>query len=147
MSIILSYRTKAKWSLKILESCERVRSNTLRINFDTMRKDKQERIYCVENTLCQVSQLVSSNNRQRKSHFVLLKELEKKLRDILSQRDLTEMNISIYRCVNCLTQFTIEQKSKRYKAKGEYSRNKRNYSLNYIHFRIAMSGLSQCLCG
>jgi len=86
-----------------------------------MRKDKQERIYCVENTLCQVSQLVSSNNRQRKSHFVLLKELEKKLRDILSQRDLTEMNISIYRCVNCLTQFTIEQKSKRYKAKGEYS--------------------------
>ncbi|KRJ98067.1 serine/threonine-protein kinase 11-interacting protein isoform X1 [Drosophila yakuba] len=93
----LSERTKAKWSLKILESCERVRSNTLRINFDTMRKDRQERIYCVENTLCQ--------------------ELEKKLRDILSQRDLTEMNISIYRCVNCLTQFTIERKSKRYKTK------------------------------
>ncbi|KMY88406.1 serine/threonine-protein kinase 11-interacting protein isoform X1 [Drosophila simulans] len=93
----LTERTKAKWSLKILESCERVRSNTLRINFDTMRKDKQERIYCVENTLCQ--------------------ELERKLRDILSQRDLTEMNISIYRCVNCLTQFTIEQKSKRYKTK------------------------------
>ncbi|EDV57921.2 uncharacterized protein Dere_GG25106, isoform B [Drosophila erecta] len=93
----LSERTKAKWSLKILESCERVRSNTLRINFDTMRKDRQERIYCVENTLCQ--------------------ELEKKLRHILSQRDLTEMNISIYRCVNCLTQFTIEQKSKRYNTK------------------------------
>ncbi|XP_043662112.1 serine/threonine-protein kinase 11-interacting protein isoform X2 [Drosophila teissieri] len=93
----LTERTKAKWSLKILESCERVRSNTLQINFDTMRKDRQERIYCVENTLCQ--------------------ELEKKLRDILSQRDLTEMNISIYRCVNCLTQFTIEQKSKRYKTK------------------------------
>ncbi|KAH8249477.1 hypothetical protein KR032_009916 [Drosophila birchii] len=91
----LSERTKTKWSLKILESCERVKSNTLRINFDTMRKDKQERIYCVENTLCQ--------------------ELEKKLRDILAQRDLTEMNITIYRCVNCLIQFTIEQKSKRYK--------------------------------
>ncbi|XP_017041284.1 serine/threonine-protein kinase 11-interacting protein isoform X2 [Drosophila ficusphila] len=93
----LSERTKTKWSLKILESCERVKSNTIKINFDTMRKDKQERIYCVENTLCQ--------------------ELEKKLRDILSQRDLTEMNISIYRCVNCLTQFTIEQRSSRYKAK------------------------------
>ncbi|KAH8255673.1 hypothetical protein KR038_008440 [Drosophila bunnanda] len=91
----LSERTKTKWSLKILESCERLKSNTLRINFDTMRKDKQERIYCVENTLCQ--------------------ELEKKLRDILAQRDLTEMNITIYRCVNCLIQFTIEQKSKRYK--------------------------------
>ncbi|XP_070070696.1 serine/threonine-protein kinase 11-interacting protein isoform X2 [Drosophila takahashii] len=93
----LTERTKTKWSLKILESCERVKSNTLRIIFDTIRKDKQERIYCVENTLCQ--------------------ELEKKLRDILSQRDLTEMNISIYRCVNCLTQFTIEQKSKRYGTK------------------------------
>ncbi|XP_020810533.1 uncharacterized protein LOC110185865 isoform X1 [Drosophila serrata] len=91
----LSERTKTKWSLKILESCERLKSNTLRINFDTMRKDKQERIYCVENTLCQ--------------------ELEKKLRDILAQRDLTDMNITIYRCVNCLIQFTIEQKSKRYK--------------------------------
>ncbi|KAH8342734.1 hypothetical protein KR084_003187 [Drosophila pseudotakahashii] len=93
----LTERTTTKWSLKILESCERVKSNTLRIIFDTIRKDKQERIYCVENTLCQ--------------------ELEKKLRDILSQRDLTEMNISIYRCVNCLTQFTIEQKSKRYTTK------------------------------
>uniref|UniRef100_A0A6P4EPI0 Serine/threonine-protein kinase 11-interacting protein n=1 Tax=Drosophila rhopaloa TaxID=1041015 RepID=A0A6P4EPI0_DRORH len=93
----LTERTKTKWSLKILESCERLKSNTLRMNFDTMRKDKQERIYCVENTLCQA--------------------LEKKLRDILSLRDLTEMNISIYRCVNCLTQFTIEQKSKRYKTK------------------------------
>ncbi|XP_034670094.1 serine/threonine-protein kinase 11-interacting protein isoform X1 [Drosophila subobscura] len=91
----LSERTKTKWSLKILESCERLKSNTLRINFDTLRKDKQERIYCVENTLCQ--------------------ELEKKLRDILSQRDLTEMNIKIYRCVNCLIQFSMEQKIKRYK--------------------------------
>ncbi|EDW28251.1 GL19045 [Drosophila persimilis] len=91
----LSERTKTKWSLKILESCERLKSNTLRINFDTLRKDKQERIYCVENTLCQ--------------------ELEKKLRDILSQRDLTEMNIKIYRCVNCLIQFSMEQKIKRYR--------------------------------
>ncbi|XP_022228812.2 serine/threonine-protein kinase 11-interacting protein isoform X2 [Drosophila obscura] len=91
----LSERTKTKWSLKILESCERLKSNTLRINFDTLRKDKQERIYCVENTLCQ--------------------ELEKKLRDILSQRDLTEMNIKVYRCVNCLKQFLMEQKIKRYK--------------------------------
>ncbi|XP_043947528.1 serine/threonine-protein kinase 11-interacting protein isoform X4 [Drosophila biarmipes] len=90
----LTERTKTKWSLKILESCERVKSNTLRIIFNTMRKDKQERIYCVDSTLC--------------------KELEKKLRDILSQRHLIEMNISIYRCMSCVTQFTIEQKSKRY---------------------------------
>ncbi|KAH8297884.1 hypothetical protein KR018_000081 [Drosophila ironensis] len=94
----LTERTKTKWSLKLLESCERVKSNTLRINFKTMRKDKQERQYCMENTLCQ--------------------ELEKKLRHILSQRDLTDMNITIYRCVNCMSQFTIEKKSKRYHSDG-----------------------------
>ncbi|XP_070855556.1 serine/threonine-protein kinase 11-interacting protein isoform X1 [Drosophila suzukii] len=94
----LTERTKTKWSLKILESCERVKCNTLRIIFDTIRKDKQERIYCVESTLCR-------------------QELENKLRDILCRRDLNEMNISIYRCVSCLTQFTIEQKSKRHKKK------------------------------
>ncbi|KPU73709.1 uncharacterized protein Dana_GF15590, isoform B [Drosophila ananassae] len=94
----LSERTITKWSLKVLESCERVKSNTLRIIFNTIRQDKRERIYCVENTLCQ--------------------ELEGKLRNILSQRDLTEMNIAIYRCVNCMTQFTVEQKTKRYNTDG-----------------------------
>ncbi|XP_017859865.1 PREDICTED: uncharacterized protein LOC108611635 isoform X1 [Drosophila arizonae] len=91
----LSESTKTKWSIKVLESCERIKSNTLRINFDTMQKDKQERVYCVENALCQ--------------------ELEKKLRDILSQRDLTEMNITIYSCVNCGIKFTRERKNKSYK--------------------------------
>ncbi|XP_023174986.2 serine/threonine-protein kinase 11-interacting protein isoform X2 [Drosophila hydei] len=91
----LTERTKTKWSIKVLESCERIKSNTLRINFDTMQKDKQERVYCVENALCQ--------------------ELEKKLRDILSQRDLTEMNITIYSCVNCGIRFTRERKNKNYK--------------------------------
>lgn len=47
-------RTKTKWSLKILESCDRIKSNTLRINFDTVKKDKQERVYVVEEDLCQV---------------------------------------------------------------------------------------------
>ena len=48
------YRTRTKWSLKILESCDRIKSNTLRINFDTVKKDKQERVYVVEEDLCQV---------------------------------------------------------------------------------------------
>ncbi|XP_030240156.1 uncharacterized protein LOC115562564 isoform X4 [Drosophila navojoa] len=91
----LTESTKTKWSIKVLESCERIKSNTLRINFDTLQKDKQERVYCVENALCQ--------------------ELEKKLRDILSQRDLTEMNITIYSCVNCGIKFTRERKNKSYK--------------------------------
>ncbi|KAM7353334.1 uncharacterized protein ACRADG_005432 isoform 2-T3 [Cochliomyia hominivorax] len=88
----LTERTKTKWSLKILESCDRIKSNTLRINFDTVKKDKQERVYTVEEDLCQ--------------------ELEKKLRDILSQRCLTEMNQTIYRCVNCSCQFSQETKVK-----------------------------------
>ncbi|ALC38352.1 CG9044 [Drosophila busckii] len=92
----LSERTKTKWSLKVLESCERIKANTLRINFDTIQKDKQERIYCIENELCQ--------------------ELEKKLRDILSQRDLNEMNITIYNCVSCGFKFSRESKKTSYKS-------------------------------
>lgn len=37
-----------------MESCERIKSNTLRVNFDTMQRNKQERIFCVDSTLCQV---------------------------------------------------------------------------------------------
>ncbi|XP_073823890.1 uncharacterized protein isoform X2 [Musca autumnalis] len=88
----LTEKTKTKWSLKILESCDRIKSNTIRLNFDTVKVDKQERIYTVEEDLCQ--------------------ELEKKLRDILSQRDLREMNQTIYRCVNCSCQFSQEIKNK-----------------------------------
>ncbi|XP_053961303.1 uncharacterized protein LOC128865206 isoform X1 [Anastrepha ludens] len=86
----LTQKTITKWSLKILESCDRIKSNTIRINFDTIKADKKERIYTVEDGLCQ--------------------ELERKLRDILSQRDLSEMNQTVYRCVNCTCQFTAENK-------------------------------------
>ncbi|XP_054082594.1 uncharacterized protein Stk11ip_0 isoform X4 [Zeugodacus cucurbitae] len=88
----LTQKTITKWSLKILESCDRIKSNTIRINFDTIKADKKERIYTVEDGLCQ--------------------ELERKLRDILSQRDLTEMNQTVYRCVNCTCQFAVETKYK-----------------------------------
>lgn len=81
-------RTKAKWSLKILQSCDRVKSNTLRINFDTIKTNKKERIYIIEEGLCQ--------------------ELEKKLRTILSTRDLYEMNQKLFRCINCSCQFSEE---------------------------------------
>ncbi|XP_051859201.1 serine/threonine-protein kinase 11-interacting protein isoform X2 [Drosophila albomicans] len=91
----LNERTKTKWSLRVLESCERIKSNTLRVNFDTMQKHKQERVYSADNALCQ--------------------EIEKKLRDILSQRDLTEMNFTIYKCINCGLKFTRERNKKSYK--------------------------------
>ncbi|KAH8263490.1 hypothetical protein KR044_009551 [Drosophila immigrans] len=104
----LSEQTKTKWSLKVLESCERIKSNTLRVNFDTMQKDKQERVYCVENALCQVNIIFSYQQSQLLIRFGF-QEIEKKLRDILSQRDLTEMNITIYSCINCGIKFTREQ--------------------------------------
>ncbi|XP_023031714.1 serine/threonine-protein kinase 11-interacting protein isoform X2 [Drosophila willistoni] len=103
----LNERTKTKWSLQILESCEHLKANTLRLNFDTVKKDKQERIYCLDNLLCQ--------------------ELEKKLRDILSKRDLTEMNISVYRCVICGKQYMIDQKSRRHNAEALRCRDCHTY--------------------
>lgn len=51
-------RTKTRWNLKSLESCDRIKSDVLRLNFDTIKKDKKERIYRVEKGLCQVSPLI-----------------------------------------------------------------------------------------
>lgn len=51
-------------------------------------------------------------------YILTLQELEKKLRDILSERDLTDMNITIYNCINCGIRFTRELK-KNYKAGGK----------------------------
>lgn len=85
---VLNEKTKSKWSLKVLQSCDRIKSNTLRINFDTMKMDKKERIYTINEELCQ--------------------ELEKKLRAILSERNLGEMNQAVFRCINCSCQFSEE---------------------------------------
>ncbi|CAD7085916.1 unnamed protein product [Hermetia illucens] len=90
---ILTRRTKTKWSLKILESCERIKGDTIRINFDTVKKDKKERIFTVEEGLCQ--------------------ELEKYLRGILSKRLLSEMNQTLYKCIKCSMQFSRENTSKK----------------------------------
>lgn len=51
-------------------------------------------------------------------YILTLQELEKKLRDILSERDLTDMNITIYNCINCGISFTRELK-KNYRAGGK----------------------------
>ncbi|KAL5282214.1 STK11IP family protein [Megaselia abdita] len=85
----------SKWNLIILESCDRLRSNTLRINFDTVRKDKQERIYVFKD---------ESQSR----------ELEFFLRNILSKRSLSEMNQQVYKCLNCNCQFSMETKKGRF---------------------------------
>ncbi|KAJ6649830.1 Serine/threonine-protein kinase 11-interacting protein [Pseudolycoriella hygida] len=81
-------RTKTRWTLKSLISCDRIKSDVLRLEFDTIRKDKKERIYQVEEGLCQ--------------------QLEQYLRGILAKRPLSEMNQSLYTCANCRTQFSRE---------------------------------------
>ena len=81
-------RTKTRWGMKTLESCDRIKSNVIRLNFDTIRKDKKERIYRMENECCQ--------------------KLEKILREIMANRPLSEMNQVLYKCAKCNTQFSRE---------------------------------------
>lgn len=81
-------RTKTRWGMKTLESCDRTKSNVIRLNFDTIRKDKKERIYRMEIECCQ--------------------QLEKILRDVMANRPLSEMNQVVYKCASCNTQFSRE---------------------------------------
>lgn len=41
-------RTITKWNMGMLESCERLKTDMLRLRFDTIKRDKRERIYNVE---------------------------------------------------------------------------------------------------
>lgn len=88
LTLVVYFRTKLKWSLNSLESCDILRTDVIRLRFDTIRKDKKERIYNVETGAGQ--KLVSY------------------LRGILSKRTLSEMNQTIYKCANCTTQFCRE---------------------------------------
>uniref|UniRef100_A0A6B2EBJ3 Putative leucine-rich repeat protein n=1 Tax=Phlebotomus kandelakii TaxID=1109342 RepID=A0A6B2EBJ3_9DIPT len=89
-------QTLFRWSLKSVESCERTRSDVLRINFNTIKKERKERNYQMPLDSCQ--------------------KLESYLRDFLASRPLSEMNQIVYKCANCTTQFCQEtgmQMSKR----------------------------------
>lgn len=44
----LTTRTITKWNLTMLESCERVSVDVLRLCFDTVKRDKKERTYHLE---------------------------------------------------------------------------------------------------
>lgn len=82
-------RTINKWNMTMLESCERIKSELLRIRFDTVKRDKKERTYRIEKGQAQ--------------------RLDERLRNILSKRPLSEMNQIIFRCANCATQFSRER--------------------------------------
>lgn len=88
-------RTINKWNMTMLESCERIKSELLRIRFDTVKRDKKERTYQIEKSQAQ--------------------RLDERLRNILSKRPLSEMNQIIFRCANCSTQFSRERL---FRAKG-----------------------------
>lgn len=88
----LTGETLTKWSISMLESCDRMRSDVLRLNFDTLNRDRRERIYRVETGLCQ--------------------QLERYLRGILAQRPLSAMNQVQYRCVKCGACFSCETRDK-----------------------------------
>lgn len=42
-----------------LESCERIKMDVLRLHFDTIKRDKKERVYKVEEGLGQVQIVIS----------------------------------------------------------------------------------------
>lgn len=83
-----SGKTNNKWTMTMLESCERISSDVLRIRFDTIQRNKRERVY----------QLEKDEGRK----------LDDFLRDVLSQRPLSDIMI-IFRCVTCTLQFSQEK--------------------------------------
>lgn len=83
----LTCRTLTKWGITALESCEQVRTNLIQLNFDTIKKDKKERQYRMENKCCQ--------------------DLGRLLREFLSSRPLSE-NLQFYNCAKCNMQFSRE---------------------------------------
>lgn len=84
----LTAKTINKWTMNMLESCERTSDDVIRIRFDTIKRDKRERVYQLE------------KDQGRK--------LDNFLRNILAQRPLSDMMI-IFRCANCALQFSQEK--------------------------------------
>lgn len=95
----LTCKTLTKWGITILESCERVKTNLIQLNFDTIKKDKKERQYRIESKCCQ--------------------NLERLLRDILSSRPLSE-NLQFYKCAKCNMQFSREIDAHSKSKKSDY---------------------------
>uniref|UniRef100_A0A182QE98 LKB1 serine/threonine kinase interacting protein 1 N-terminal domain-containing protein n=1 Tax=Anopheles farauti TaxID=69004 RepID=A0A182QE98_9DIPT len=86
-------KTKTRWGITTLEACERATSSRITLTFDTMKRDKRERVYEMDAHECQL--------------------LENRLRNILSQRPLSEMNQRLYKCVVCNAKFSREVNTKR----------------------------------
>lgn len=81
-------KTINKWTMTMLESCEHISTDIVRIRYDTIKRDRRERTYKMEKDQGKI--------------------LEQFLRKILSQRPLSDM-MHIYRCANCALQFSQEK--------------------------------------
>lgn len=86
---VMTAKRLNKWNIDMLESCERIKSDVIRIRFDTIKKDKKERTFQMETKECQ--------------------ELDEYLRNILSKRPLSEMNQVVFRCMGCAAHFSRER--------------------------------------
>ncbi|XP_069674529.1 serine/threonine-protein kinase 11-interacting protein isoform X2 [Periplaneta americana] len=89
---VLCGRTLERWTMSSLLSCVQIGSenqtSSVQLTFDTVRRDRQERIYILD----------------RKDAQKLVRALGK----ILESRPLTAMNQVAYRCMKCSTQFSQE---------------------------------------
>lgn len=61
----LTTRTITRWNMTMLESCERVKTDVLRLRFDTVKRDKKERIYHLEEGHGQVGRFFFLKERAR----------------------------------------------------------------------------------
>ncbi|KAJ9593403.1 hypothetical protein L9F63_015029, partial [Diploptera punctata] len=93
----LSGKTREKWTTSSLMSCVRTGKEhdnaIVQLTFDTIRRDRQERTY-----------IMDENDAQR---------LVRMLSEVLESRSLTDMNQIVYRCMKCSTQFSQEIHPKR----------------------------------
>lgn len=95
----MSMKTLTRWGIGTLESVERPKTCTIRLTFDTIRKDKRERQYEMEAKPCQ--------------------QLERMLRDYLSSKPLSEMNQTVFKCLKCNSEFSRETDDRKRRDYGE----------------------------
>uniref|UniRef100_A0A1B6DEH5 Serine/threonine-protein kinase 11-interacting protein n=2 Tax=Clastoptera arizonana TaxID=38151 RepID=A0A1B6DEH5_9HEMI len=83
-------RTEEKWFLESIESCIKISNDpvTIQITFDTIKKDRRERVYIME--------------------FADAQMLLKKISALLESRSLTAMNQMAFRCMKCSSVFSQE---------------------------------------
>ncbi|XP_049842961.1 serine/threonine-protein kinase 11-interacting protein isoform X2 [Schistocerca gregaria] len=87
-------RLLCRWQLEALQSCEllSVEPARIRVTFDTIKPDRRERTYFVEDA-------------KDAQHLL------QTLRAILDERPLQANNLSVFRCMKCSSQFSEEVES------------------------------------